>query len=73
MPLLPIKYENGLIYKVCCNDPTISDCYIGSTTNIVKRKQNHKHNCNNEKVKIIIIMFTNSFETMVVGIIGRWF
>ena len=51
MPLTPIKYENGLIYKICCNDPNITDCYIGSTTNIIKRRQNHKTNCHNEKSK----------------------
>lgn len=49
MPLTPIKYENGLIYKIVCNDPNITDCYVGSTTNIVKRRQQHKCNCNNEK------------------------
>ena len=49
MPLTPIKYENGLIYKICCNDPNITDCYVGSTTNIIKRRQSHKFNCNNEK------------------------
>ena len=51
MPLTPIKYENGLIYKIVCNDPTITDCYVGSTTNIVKRRHNHKSYCNNENGK----------------------
>ena len=51
MPLTPIKYENGLIYKICCNDPNITDCYIGSTTNIIKRRQQHKYNYTNEKSK----------------------
>ena len=51
MPLTPINYGNGVIYKIVCNDPTISDCYVGSTTNIVKRKQSHKYNCNNDKTK----------------------
>ena len=49
MPLTPIKYENASIYKICCNDPNITDCYVGSTTNIIKRRQKHKYCCNNEK------------------------
>jgi hypothetical protein len=49
MPLTPINYENGLIYKIVCNDTSITDCYIGSTTNFAKRKQQHKGFCNNEK------------------------
>ena len=53
MPLTPIKYENGLIYKIVCNDPNITDCYIGSTTNIVKRRQSHKSACNNKKQNTI--------------------
>jgi hypothetical protein len=51
MPLTPINYENGLIYKIVCNDPTITDIYIGSTTNFIKRKYSHKWDCNNEKSK----------------------
>ena len=51
MPLTPIKYENGIIYKIVCNDTSITDCYVGSTTNIIKRRQYHKSDCNNEKSK----------------------
>jgi hypothetical protein len=51
MPLTPIKYENGLIYKIVCNDTSITDCYVGSTTNIVKRRQKHKYNSNHENSK----------------------
>lgn len=42
------KYENAVIYKLCCKDASITDEYIGSTCNKYKRKQNHKFNCNNE-------------------------
>lgn len=41
------NYANGIIYKLCCNDSTITDIYIGSTTNFTKRKQSHKYCCNN--------------------------
>tara|TARA_R110001592_G_C12875387_1_gene724171 strand:- start:43 stop:615 length:573 start_codon:yes stop_codon:yes gene_type:complete len=40
-------YSKGLIYKLCCKDPTIEDIYIGSTTNFRNRKSTHKSMCNN--------------------------
>lgn len=43
-----VNYGNGLIYKICCKDPTITDEYIGSTTNKHRRKQQHKCYCNCE-------------------------
>tara|TARA_R110002049_G_scaffold213472_1_gene384918 strand:- start:34 stop:597 length:564 start_codon:yes stop_codon:yes gene_type:complete len=45
------RYKNGLIYKLCCKDPTIKDIYVGSTCAFRFRKANHKSNCNNEKGK----------------------
>lgn len=39
------KYTQSYIYKLCCNDPTITDIYIGSTTNMRLRKHGHKTNC----------------------------
>ena len=42
------NYANSIIYKLCCKDTSIIDIYIGSTTNKTKRKQHHKHYCNNE-------------------------
>tara|TARA_R110001592_G_scaffold8095_1_gene44406 strand:+ start:181 stop:717 length:537 start_codon:yes stop_codon:yes gene_type:complete len=47
MPRLPIDYSNGLIYKIVCNDIKIKECYYGSTTSFVKRKNSHKSSCNN--------------------------
>ena len=40
-----------MIYKLCCNDPNITDCYVGSTTNFKCRKNSHKTVCNNENSK----------------------
>lgn len=37
------------IYKISCNDPNITDCYIGSTKSFIKRQYEHKHSSNNEK------------------------
>ena len=46
-----VKYNQSIIYKLCCLDPSIMDIYIGSTTNRNRRKQQHKNNCNNENIK----------------------
>ena len=51
MPRLPIDYSNTTFYRIVCNDLNITDCYIGHTTNFIKRKQHHKKDCNNEKSK----------------------
>lgn len=51
MPKNIINYDNTIIYKLCCNDPTITDIYIGHTTNFVKRKQAHKSSCNSPQNK----------------------
>ena len=42
-----VDYSKSVIYKLCCKDPTITDIYIGSTTNMKGRKQGHKNRCNN--------------------------
>lgn len=50
MPLTPTNYLNSVIYKIEHeNKPEL--LYIGSTTNFIKRKYNHKLNCNDEKKK----------------------
>jgi len=41
-----VDYSKGLIYKVCCKDASITDIYIGSTTNMIKRRNRHKYSCN---------------------------
>ena len=49
MPKIKMSYENMVIYKICCKDLEIKECYVGQTTNLVKRRWQHKSNCNNEK------------------------
>lgn len=40
-------YSTTIIYKIACNDPNITDKYVGHTTDIVRRRQQHKNNtCN---------------------------
>lgn len=41
-------YKKAFLYKLVCNDIFIINIYVGSSTNWVKRKANHKHICNNE-------------------------
>lgn len=48
MPLKPISYENTIVYKIVCKDPTIKDCYVGHTTDFIKRKARHKYACYDE-------------------------
>ena len=48
MPKNPINYQRTIIYKLCCNDPTITEIYVGHTTNFTKRKNTHHHSCCNE-------------------------
>jgi hypothetical protein len=45
------RYQNGIIYKLCCKDPTIKDVYIGSTCAFRFRKYAHKNDCNHENRK----------------------
>jgi hypothetical protein len=51
MPKEPIDYSKTIFYRIVCNDLNITDCYIGHTTNFIKRKQHHKDDCNNDKSK----------------------
>ena len=49
MPKTEIDYSNTIIYKITCNDPAVTDVYVGHTTNFVQRKHAHKQNCINAK------------------------
>src|SRR5210317_597352 len=51
MPRKPMDYSKSVVYKICCKDNNISDCYVGSTTCLRNRKNRHKTSCNNEKDK----------------------
>jgi hypothetical protein len=51
MPKLPTDYSRIVIYVIKCLDDNITEEYIGSTTDFIKRKNNHKTSCNNEKSK----------------------
>jgi hypothetical protein len=49
MPKENVDYSNTIIYKICCNDETVKDVYVGHTTNFIQRKYAHKTACNKKK------------------------
>jgi hypothetical protein len=51
MTRIAIDYSKTIIYRIVCKDPSIIDCYVGSTTNFTKRKSQHKTSCTNSKDK----------------------
>ena len=51
MPKIQMDYQNTIIYKIVCNDLSITDLYVGHTTNFIKRKCQHKYACTNENAK----------------------
>ena len=51
MTKLPINYQKACIYEIVCKDVNITEMYVGSTTNLIKRRNQHKSACNNEKDK----------------------
>lgn len=57
MPKTLINYANTIMYKLVCNDLNITGCYVGHTTNFIKRKASHKERCsdpNNKKYHLKI-------------------
>jgi hypothetical protein len=48
MTKLPINYQTACIYEIVCKDVNITERYVGSTTNLIKRRSDHKRGCNNE-------------------------
>ena len=47
MPKTDVDYSNTIIYKICCKDDSITDVYVGHTTNFIQRKYSHKTSCSN--------------------------
>jgi hypothetical protein len=57
MPKVAIDYSKCVIYKIVCNDKSVTDIYVGSTTNFIKRRGEHKRLCiNNKDYKIYNII-----------------
>jgi hypothetical protein len=52
MPMKAMDYSKTVIYKIVCNDLTIIDCYVGSTTSFTKRKSSHKQNSKANQLRV---------------------
>ena len=48
----PVDYSATLIYKITCKDPTVTDLYVGHTTNFVQRRDQHKQSSVNSDGKL---------------------
>jgi hypothetical protein len=46
MPKKARDYSKSCVYQICCRDPDIREIYVGSTIDLVKRRAQHKGNCN---------------------------
>jgi hypothetical protein len=51
MPKKPKDFSRTIMYKLVCNDLNITHCYVGHTTHFVKRRAEHKFNCNSQNRK----------------------
>ena len=51
MPSRELDYSNTHFYKLVCRDITITDLYVGHTTNFKSRKFTHKSNVTNVNSK----------------------
>jgi len=49
MPRLPVDYERASIYRIVCRDISVTQQYVGSTTNLTNRRADHKQKCTNPK------------------------
>ena len=48
MPRKPIDYSKCVFYRLVCRDVTVTEVYVGSTTNEFDRRRCHKSDCHNE-------------------------
>jgi hypothetical protein len=51
MPRKPTNWSKCMFYRLVCRDPTITECYVGSTTNETHRRNTHKNACTNQNIK----------------------
>ena len=50
--MLPsVDYSKTVIYKITCNDPSVTNVYVGSTSDFIRRKTEHKSRCINDNLK----------------------
>jgi len=46
------NYSETIMYKIVCKDESVTDSYVGHTTNFHRRKTTHKESCTNEKSRV---------------------
>jgi len=54
-----VDYSCTLIYKISCKDPTVTDIYVGHTTNFVQRRDQHRHSSVNKRGKLYDVIRQN--------------
>lgn len=61
MPKKEVNYSNTIIYKIYCKDESITEIYVGHTTNFIQRKYAHKFASNNSNntLKIYNVIRSN--------------
>ncbi len=52
MPRTAIDYSKSQIYRIVCKNPKITDCFIGSTTNLTHMRSNHHRDSKQENPKL---------------------
>ena len=67
----PIDYQKTIIYKFVCDDLSITDIYVGATTDMIRRKAGHKKCCNNPNDKHYNFKIYQSMRKMAGLIIGQ--
>lgn len=59
MPKNPIDYSKCMMYKIICKDSSITECYVGNTTNFIKRKAQHKYSSKTSNSKFYQLVRSN--------------
>ena len=60
MPRKEVDYSKAAIYKIVCRDTQIKECYVGSTTDLTRRRYFHKstsENSNDRRYKFFLYQF----------------
>ncbi len=53
-----------VFYKITCFDESVTDCYVGSTTNLARRRYLHKFMCDHHHEKKYNHVMTNLYKTI---------
>ena len=49
MPRSSIDYTKSLLYNIVCRNIAITECYVGCTTDFIRRRACHKHRYNSTR------------------------